>query len=124
LKKKGKRKEETIDLDECLRTKGLRDNLGEARRLLNGKAVIGLFSATLHKFSRIPQARRPRSSTSGQVFTSPHAPCFHRQHGDVPMKSGQVPSPLHVFPQPAKRAKVEEWAGVVVSVGPSINVGP
>jgi ribosome-associated protein YbcJ (S4-like RNA binding protein) len=42
LKKKGKRKEETIDLDECLKIKGLRDNRGEARMLLKAKAVIAL----------------------------------------------------------------------------------
>jgi len=44
----------------------------------------------------------PDHRTSGQVLTSPHVLCFHRQHGDVPMKSGQVPSPLHVFPQPVR----------------------
>ena len=42
---KGKRKEETIDLDECLKIKGLRDNRGEARILLKEKAVIPLVSA-------------------------------------------------------------------------------
>jgi ribosome-associated protein YbcJ (S4-like RNA binding protein) len=45
LKKKRKRKEETIGLDEYLKIKGLRDNQGEARMLLKGKAVIALFSA-------------------------------------------------------------------------------
>jgi ribosome-associated protein YbcJ (S4-like RNA binding protein) len=45
LKKKGKRKEETIDLDECLKIKGLRDNQDEARIVLKEKAVIALVSA-------------------------------------------------------------------------------
>ncbi len=36
-------------------------------------------------------------------FSHRHMSCvFIPQHGDVPMKSGQVPSPLHVFPQRAK----------------------
>jgi hypothetical protein len=45
LKKKGKRKEETSDLDECFKIKGLRDNPDEARRLLKGKALIAPASA-------------------------------------------------------------------------------
>jgi hypothetical protein len=58
LKKKGKRKEETIDLDECMKIKGLRDIRGEARMLLKRNVLIALFSAKLHKFMRIPQVRR------------------------------------------------------------------
>ena len=58
IEKQGKRKEETINLDECWKIKGLRDDRGEARMLLKRKAVIALFSAKRHEFMGIPQARR------------------------------------------------------------------
>jgi Zn-finger nucleic acid-binding protein len=58
LKTKRKRKSKTIDLDECLKIKGLRDNRGEARMLLKRNGFIALFSAKRHNFLRIPQARR------------------------------------------------------------------
>jgi ribosome-associated protein YbcJ (S4-like RNA binding protein) len=35
----------TIDLDECLKIKGLCDNRGEARMLLKRNVLIALFSA-------------------------------------------------------------------------------
>jgi hypothetical protein len=67
LKKKGKRKEETIDLDECLKIKGLRDNRGEARMLLKRNVLIVLFSPKWHRFLLIPQVRRHCAPAKSRV---------------------------------------------------------
>jgi hypothetical protein len=42
LKKKGDRKEDTLDLDDLVKIKGLGENRGGARRLLKRKQVIAL----------------------------------------------------------------------------------
>jgi hypothetical protein len=58
LKTKLRGKRKTIDPDMLMKGKKLRDNQGEARRLLKGKELIALFATEPYKFLRIPRVRR------------------------------------------------------------------
>ncbi len=67
MKTKVRGKWKTIDPAMLMKVHKLSDNRGEARMLLKGKAVITLSSAKLHKFLRIPQARRSDAPAKSQV---------------------------------------------------------
>jgi hypothetical protein len=58
MKTKDRENLRQVDPDMLMRGKKLRDNQGEARTLLKGKAVIALFATEPHKFLRISLVRR------------------------------------------------------------------